>query len=261
VRPSSQLRPFVTGYTDFDMTGWPPGRRHRGLPDGDLTLVISVGTPPVIRRPGHPDLAAAATVAGLRSAPLDIVHDGTQRGVEVGLTPRGCRALLGRPAAELANGVWSLPDVAGSRAHELIDRVAGARGPAERALVLDTVLTRWAADAGYPAVVDAFWRRLTGSAGRASVTSIAGQIGLSPRHLGQLVRAELGLTPKTAARVLRFGQTRACLRTGRAASLAQAAAMCGYFDQAHLTGEWKQLGGCTPGQWVSEELPFLRGPV
>lgn len=247
----------MTGYADFDMAGWPPGR-HRGLPDGDLTMVISVGAPLVIRRAGHADVRAAATVAGLRSAPLDIAHDGTQHGVQVELTPHGCRALLGRPAAELTHGVWPLEDVAGPRANELTDRLAAARSPGDRARVLDAVLTRWAADAGYPAVIDAFWRALTGSAGRASVTSIAGQIGLSRRHLGQLVREELGLTPKTLARVLRFGRARACLRTGRAASLAQAAAMCGYFDQAHMNAEWKRLGGCTPGEWVSEELPFLQ---
>jgi AraC-like DNA-binding protein len=257
VRPDPQLRPFVTGYVDFDMAGWPPGR-HRGLPDGSLTLVISVGGPLAIRRDGHPDLVAGASVAGLRSVPLDVVHDGTQRGVQVALTPRGCRALLGCPAAELANGVWPLEEVAGARALELTDRVAGASGPADRARVLDAVLAGWAGDAGFPAAVDAFWRALTGCAGQAPVAGIAGQIGLSRRHLGQLVRAELGLTPKTAARILRFGRARACLRTGRAASLAEAAAMCGYFDQAHLTGDWKQLAGCTPGQWVSEELPFLR---
>jgi AraC-like DNA-binding protein len=257
MRPDRPLRPFVTGYADFDMAGWPPGR-HRGLPDGGLTMVISVGAPLVISRAGHADLKAAATVAGLRSAPLDIVHDGTQRGVQVELTPHGCRALLGRPAAELAHGVWTLEEVAGRRANELADRVAAARGPQERARVLDVVLAGWAADVGYPAAIDAFWRRLTSSSGRATVAGIAGQIGLSRRHLGQLVRAELGLTPKTVARVLRFGRARACLRTGRAASLAQAAAMCGYFDQAHLTADWKRLAGCTPGQWTSEELPFLQ---
>jgi hypothetical protein len=55
------------GYDDFDMAGWPPGR-HRGLPDGGLTMVLSVGAPVVIRRAGHADLTAAATVSGLRSS-------------------------------------------------------------------------------------------------------------------------------------------------------------------------------------------------
>jgi AraC-like DNA-binding protein len=257
VRPAGPLRPFVASYACFDMAGWPPGR-HRGLPDGTLELVVSVGTPPIVRHPGQAGLRAAATVAGLRSGPVDIIHDGTQRGVQVALTPRGARALLGLPAAALADGVWTLEEVIGRRAHELTGRLASARGQAGQARVLDTVLAGWAADVGYPGPVDAFWRRLTGCAGRVPVTGIAGEIGLGRRHLSQLVRAELGLTPKMAARIVRFGQARSYLRTGRTGSLAETAVMCGYFDQAHMTNDWKQLGGCTPGQWMSQELPFLQ---
>jgi AraC-like DNA-binding protein len=259
VRLSPRLRPLVASCVDFDMAGWPPGR-HRGLPDATLALVVSVGAPLTVRRAGHTDVVAAATVAGLRSSPVGIVHDGTQRGVQLALTPRGSRALLGLPAAVLAQGVWSLEDVIGRRARELADRLADAPALAGRVRVLDTVLAQWAVDEDYPEVVDAAWRRLASSAGRVRVTSIAAEVGLGRRHLGQLVRAELGLTPKTVARILRFGQARRCLRSGRTATLAQTAVMCGYFDQAHLANDWKQLAGCTPGEWMAEELPFLQDP-
>jgi AraC-like DNA-binding protein len=258
VRLARHLAPYVESCVDFDMAGRPPGR-HRGLPDGTLALVVSCGTPLVVRRAGHPDLGTAASVAGLRSGPVDIVHNGTEHGVQIELTPRGARALLGMPAAALAQGVWYLDEVVGRRAGELADRLAAAPGPEQRARVVDTVLCGWVDDdAGFPVAVDAFWRRLVATAGSASVTSIADEIGLGRRHLGQLVRAELGLTPKTAARILRFGQARRCLRSGRASSLAETAVTCGYFDQAHLTNDWKKLAGCTPGEWMSEELPFLQ---
>jgi AraC-like DNA-binding protein len=256
MRPAERLRPLVASYIDFDMAGWPPGR-HRGLPDGSLALVISVGAPLIVRAAGRPAIKAAATVAGLRSSPVDIIHDGTQRGVQLELTPRGARALLGLPSAELAQDAWPLDQVAGQRALDLVDRLADAKGPADRARVLDRVLAGWAVDDdGYPAIVDAAWRRLTASAGSLSVTRIAGEIGLGRRHLGQLVHAELGVTPKTLARILRFGQAGKCLRTGR--TMADTAVMCGYYDQAHLTNDWRRLSGCTPGEWISQELPFLQ---
>jgi AraC-like DNA-binding protein len=257
VRPAEYLRPFVASYIDFDMAGWPPGR-HRGLPDGTLVLVVSVGRPLIVRRAGQADLRVAATIAGLRSSPVDILHDGTQRGVQLELTPRGARALLGVPAAALAQGVWPLDEVVGLPARELVDRLADAPGAAERARVLDGVLAGWADDVGYPAAVDRAWRRLTASAGSVSVTSIAGEVGLGRRQLSQLVRAELGVTPKTAARILRFDRACGYLRSGRTTSLAETAAMCGYYDQAHMTNDWRQLGGCTPGEWMAEELPFLQ---
>jgi AraC-like DNA-binding protein len=259
VKLSPLLRPLVTSYVDFDMAGWPPGR-HRGLPDGTLELVVSVGAPLTVRRPGHPDVVAAATVAGLRSGPVGILHDGTQRGVQLALTPRGARALLGLPAAALAQGVWPLEDIVGNRCHELTGRLAGAPDLAGRAGVLETVLATWAREEDYPAMVDAVWRRIASCAGRVPVTRIAEQVGLGRRQLSQLVRAELGLTPKTVARIFRFGQARRCLRSRRTASLAQTAVACGYFDQAHLANDWKQLAGCTPGQWMAEELPFLQDP-
>lgn len=257
MRLSERLRPFVADCVDFDMAGWPPGS-HRGLPDATLVLVVSVGAPLTVRRPGHADVVAATTVAGLRSGPAGIVHDGTQRGVQLALTPRGSRALLGLPAAALAQGVWPLEDVVGRRATELADRLAGVAGPAGRARVLDTALAAWAVQDDYPELVDAVWRMLAGSGGRVPVTSVAGELGLGRRHLGQRVRAELGLAPKTVARIFRFSHARRCLRTGRTPTLAEAAVMCGYFDQAHLANDWKQLAGCTPGEWMAEELPFLQ---
>jgi AraC-like DNA-binding protein len=48
------------------------------------------------------------------------------------------------------------------------------------------------------------------------------------------------------------------LRSGRTTSLAETAVSSGYFDQSHLTNDWKQLAGCTPGEWMAEELPFLQ---
>jgi AraC-like DNA-binding protein len=257
MKPASHLRPYVSSYIDFDMTGW-PGRCHRGLPDGSLTVVLSIGTPVVVRCAGQADVAAAAAVAGLRTGPVTIVHDRTQRGVQLELTPAGARALLRVPAAALADGVFCLGDVAGRRADELAGRVAASPGPTRRAEALDAVLTSWLTEDRYPPAVDAMWRRLVVSAGSAPIAAIAAEIGLGRRHLGQLFRAELGLAPKTAARVLRFARARRLLVAGQTRGLARTAAACGYFDQAHLTRDWKQLAGCTPAEWMTGELPFLQ---
>ena len=70
-------------------------------------------------------------------------------------------------------------------------------------------------------------------------------------------RAELGVTPKTAARIFRF--ERACgLLSHLRQPLADVAAACGYADQAHMTRDWSAFTGASPKAWIGNELPFLQ---
>ena len=126
------LRPHVSSYTEFDMAGWPPGR-HRGLPSAGLAFVLSFSSPLVVRSPGRGVVSSSATVAGLTSEPVEVLHDGTQRGLQLELTPHGARALLGIPAAVLAGGVFALEEVVGQPACELVERLAEASNPVARA--------------------------------------------------------------------------------------------------------------------------------
>jgi AraC-like DNA-binding protein len=92
------------------------------------------------------------------------------------------------------------------------------------------------------------------------VSELAAGTGWSERHLTSRFRAEIGLTPKAAARVIRFDRARRLLvrhLTQPAASgyrLADLAADCGYYDQAHLAREFRTLAGCPPSQWLAEEF-------
>jgi AraC-like DNA-binding protein len=91
---------------------------------------------------------------------------------------------------------------------------------------------------------------------RDRVRAAAGWTG---RHLTSRFRAEIGLTPKAAARVIRFDRARMLLvrnltETTPGYRLADLAADCGYFDQAHLAREFRALAGCPPSQWLAEEF-------
>jgi AraC-like DNA-binding protein len=92
------------------------------------------------------------------------------------------------------------------------------------------------------------------------VSDLAAETGWSERHLTSRFRTEIGLAPKAAARVIRFDRARKRLvrrltdDTERAYLLADLAADCGYFDQAHLAREFRALAGCPPSQWLAEEF-------
>ena len=43
-----------------------------------------------------------------------------------------------------------------------------------------------------------------------------------------------------------------------AVPLAGLAAECGYYDQAHLAREFRDMAGCPPTQWLAEEFRFVQ---
>ncbi|MGH3965521.1 MAG: helix-turn-helix domain-containing protein, partial [Pseudonocardiaceae bacterium] len=102
------------------------------------------------------------------------------------------------------------------------------------------------------------WRRLTACHGRVEVGTLAQEVGWSRRHLGERFRREFGLTPKVAGRVMRFEVAHRMLRAPVRPGLAEVSARCGFADQAHLTREWRELAGCTPSNWLAEELPSVQ---
>ncbi|TNC24288.1 helix-turn-helix domain-containing protein [Amycolatopsis alkalitolerans] len=257
-QPHPGLRQLVSRYLGYAQDDVPLGL-HRGLPSRHVTLIISLAEP--IRlvgmpRPGEPPADLMAPVGGMQLSPALIRQDRFQRGVHVELDPLAVRSLFGIPAAELSEHVVDLADLS-PRLERLPERLAEAGCWERRFGLLDEFLLAEAAEAEYSPEVGWAWRRLRAAAGRIRVGTLAGEVGWSRRHFTERFRRELGLSPKQAARVLRFERAGALLRQGHG-DLAGLATDCGYYDQAHLTNEWRALAGCPPGVWIAEELPFLQ---
>ena len=262
--PVAALHGFVDSYVGFRQAGVEPAR-HRGLPSPSLTLIFTLDDPLVLS--AHPDPAQPAgiyetIVGGLHTRHAIITHDGRQSGIQLGLSPLGAKALLGVPAGELAERDLHADDVLGPLANEIQDRLRRASDWNERFAILDAALLAQLSRADRACVVAAevsyAWRQLLRTGGTASVRALAAETGWSDRHLRARFRAETGLAPKAAARVIRFNRARRGLQlraaTGASLGLADLAASCGYFDQAHLDREFGLIAGCSPTRWLAEEF-------
>ncbi|MBP2702621.1 helix-turn-helix domain-containing protein [Microbispora sp. RL4-1S] len=238
-----------------------PGTVHRGLPSPYLTMIVTLDDPLVIAAHPDPHIPPGSydtLVGGLHTTPALIANDGRQSGVQLALTPLGARALLGTPAGELSGLDVDGADVLGPLAGELRERLLWARGWEQRFAVLDTALSRRARlTREQPAQVARAWRRMLASGGDVTVSGLAREVGWSTRHLNGRFREEIGLPPKEAARVVRFDRVRRRLQSaagsGSRPLLADAAAACGYYDQAHLAREFGAFAGCSPSRWLAEE--------
>ncbi len=254
--PHPVLQPLVSRYIGYEQHDVALSV-HRGLPSRHVTLIISLQDP--VRMSGRAGpVSMQGLVGGLRTEPVLISQDRTLRGIHIELHPFGVRTLLGVSAAELSGRVVGLDELGWPALAELPDRLASMLTWSERFGILDDVL---AAKASEPLSVAAelgeAWRLMLGTGGRVPIADVADEIGWSRRHFGERFRDEIGLAPKQAARILRFERAGALLRRGHL-DLAGLAVECGYYDQAHLSNEWRTLAGCSPRTWIVEELPFLQ---
>jgi AraC-like DNA-binding protein len=158
---------------------------------------------------------------------------------------------------ELLNRVVPLEDLLGREAAALAERLADAPGWRERFAIVDAVLTRRLAGAApVSRGVEWAWARLEATAGAAPVGELGAELGWSRKRLVASFRDEVGLTPKTAARVLRFQSLVARLRGGGVrASWAELALACGYADQSHLVRDVRRFAGVTPTALLARVAP------
>jgi AraC-like DNA-binding protein len=262
--PGPALRPFVSSYAGYHQRGIAPGN-HRGLPSPYVTMIVTLHDPLLIRNRGsrNADLSRYdALVGGLHSVPVRIVHHGFQSGIQLSLTPLGARALLGVPAGSLAGLDAHVEDVVGPSIRMVRERLLSTESWTERFSILD----RWLGgildyDVSWRPELAEAWRLIVGSGGTVPIESAAREVGWSTRHLRAQMATEIGLTPKTAARVARFDRARRILQQrggGSPLALAELAATNGYADQAHLAREFRDFAGCPPSQWLAEEFPFVQ---
>lgn len=255
------LRPYVAALVPYDVDLGAPGV-HRGLPSTELTVVLPLDEPLEVSWFSQASRTRGwSSVSGLHTGPAAIHHSGHQRGVQLGLTPAGARALLGVPASAIAGSLLSLADTTPSLA-ELPERLAalprgdGAGLVATVQEALLAVVRRRRPTAPRAEVARALARLARGT----GVAAVAEEVGYSRRRLSTLVAAETGLGPKEFQQVARFTRSRDLLRSAAAAGrprLAEVAAAAGYADQPHLSREWRRWAGCSPGTWLREEFPFV----
>jgi AraC-like DNA-binding protein len=252
---AAPLRDVVSGCQGY-LAPHRPGGVHRGLPSGSLTIVLTLDTPLTVLDGGR-CVTHDAVVGGLADRPVLMTWERRQTGIQLDLTALGARRLLGVPVADLAGAVLPLTDLWGRGGADVVDRLRETPTWPQRWALLDRLLLERLVDAPAPAPELArAWQRLTDLDGRVRVADLAAEVGWSRRHLAHRFTRDLGLSPQAVGRVLRFDHARRRLDGVRTVS--QVAADAGYADHSHLVRDFHAFAGCTPSQWVAEELPSVQ---
>ena len=197
-----------------------PSGRAQLVVDGDhgVSLLVGPRTRPSVVRPST--FAAGMSLGGA-----------------------GLRALFNVPVRELLDEVADADAVSeGGRWTQCLER----SDPAE---ILDRLeheaLRHLRVETGQNQLVTTAERAIRDG---ARLDAVALALGADRRRLVPAFREEVGLTPKRYQRILRFQRALRAMRTATPAPLAAIAASCGYADQAHMSRDFKEFSGLTPGR-------------
>jgi len=224
--PAPSLRPWVR-----HVSIQPGPARHapwRVVPDTSPHVIFSFAH-------GAP----FCRVVGARSTYADIDVADRAFTVAVRLEPGALPALVRDRSAAFTDRGVDIVDAMGSRgaphAADLADLT-----PIDAARALLQVIARRCAGASAPCEAAAL-------AHASRVDDLARLWGVSARRAHARIVDAVGLSPKRALRIRRLHTTLRSVGAGQ--SLAAAATLAGYSDQAHFTRDARALLGEPPGAW------------
>lgn len=195
-------------------------------------------------------------ISGLQQRPLHVRSPGTTSMAGIRLRPEGVAAFLRDTPSAIAGEVIELDAILGPDVESLRDQVASARSLGERTrLLAAAVEAHFDRAAALSDEVRFALSALHASRGAVAIGDVVRASGYSHRHLTERFRAEVGLAPKAYARLIRFEAAFERLQQMKSVRWAEFALDCGYYDQAHLVREFRELAGTTPTEAFRRKAP------
>jgi len=269
-----RLRPYVHGYFATSSSLLQPAR-ERHLPGAEIPMVLNFGAPhsrEAASSGAEPQRLDHAWVTGLQTRYHRSDAVGERRFMVVRFTPLGAHLFFQLAMDSLTDRAVSLEQLDPGIASLVSDHVMVNRGWAERFDAMESLIGSRVTGQTAPPYIQQAWTRLVRTWGQTPVGSLAVDAGCSHRHLIQQFRTCIGLSPKKAARLLRFDHSVGAVTWNGSASSrrepylegsapggadapgarwARIAAECGYFDQSHFIHEFSAFAGATPAEFLS----------
>ena len=262
-RPDERLAPYVLEYQGYREWGSTAVRRVEfALP---AAVVIMNFGPAWRLGDGHAPgrmTRYGSFIAGMYSTYAISENTGASHCLQFNLTPIGARRLFGIPMHALSERIVDFADVMGRDGERLEAQIAEAPDWERLFDILELFLLRRIGEAEpVCGAVRHAWRRLNDTGGTVPVTALAAELQWSRKHLASRFHADIGLPPKTVARLLRFRRAVDRCAAAPSSRWSEVALDAGYFDQAHLIRDFRQFAGMTPVDFQRSRLPDGSGVI
>jgi AraC-like DNA-binding protein len=227
-------------------------RHERVLPNGHAQVVISLARD-YLTDANHPtdplQHTPAAILLGLYSRHQHIDTIDLAELIGIIFHPGGTLPFFPDNTHLFTNCETSLEALWGNAAANIRNDLREAPTPAQKFDLLDFALRHRLSEANHPSrtpILDYALTHLHQAPGTTTIAALTRDIGISPRHLSQLFREQIGVSPKLYCRILRFQQAVQHMHRGHEVRWAELALICGYYDQSHFSNDFHAFSGLSP---------------
>jgi AraC-like DNA-binding protein len=84
-----------------------------------------------------------------------------------------------------------------------------------------------------------------------SIARMNAKIGYSQKHFAEMFRRQVGVTPKSYLKIMRFQKAVRTIDAAGPIDWGQISLECGFYDQSHFINDFKHFSGFTPEQYAN----------
>lgn len=268
LKPDARLRDAVRSYFIVEAEPRRAPKYELHLPDGYSELVFTFRDPFERAPLGEAfDASLEGTpmrrsyLIGARSRSIVTRDLGNFRVIGVKLEPRMLRALVRVPLSEFRDSAIELRELNHSRLLQLESQLSETSSPQQAAAILDTFFVeQMRNDAPARTIVDQIMERIRACRGARTIADCTQDMTIAPRTLERAFAADIGMTPKKYARIVRFKHAYHALLTqiapsGSRARVSAESYLDAYCDQSHFYKDFRFFTGTSPATLLAMRTP------
>jgi len=259
IQPPYNLRPYIKQYWEIDnVLSFESSYSHRIIPSGLIELSFYLQNIPQASLHSR-SVESPIVVSGQQTEFYDIIINKPISLFSITFTPLGASLYFKKPMHTFSNYTISLQEIQKYDYNILMDSILKTQSIQERIHYFNNYFISHF----FEKTITYQHKRIGNTLsllyktkGNISLSGLYNNAFLSKKQFGRTFKATIGLTPKQFMKVLRLQHTLYIKQHSPTISLTQLSIVSGYYDQAHMIHDFKQLTGHTPRQYFKECDPY-----
>lgn len=259
--PSFPLNQFIESfiyYRDYN----PVHSVDRFLPDGNVNIVIDLTDYPkyIYDNETLKEIQTCRNVwfSGIRNKYITIPSGRDSEMFVINFHKGKAYPFVQIPLNELTDSVVDGDLVLTNEIMDLREMILEAPLITQKFYIVETFLSKKFCD---KLIVNPFIEfavnKIIETPNQISIEQISNKVGYSQKHLINLFKDNVGLTPKGFLKIIRFQKAIAEIAAVKNAKWTDIAYESGYYDQAHFINDFKAFSGFTPTEYLKMQYEHL----